>query len=107
MTIVMWMAAFTVTHIPMTVAGAGSGLDKLYHFVGYLGLSALLWRTLYAYDHPPGRRRLVVGLVVPVYAALDELTQPYFGRSAELLDFVADALGMVVAVAAAEIGLRR
>lgn len=46
----------------------------------------------------PGRWHWLIGLVVLGYGGMTELVQPYFGRGAELGDFVANAVGAGLAV---------
>ncbi len=93
----------TASHIPapdMPDIGVG---DKRLHLAGFFGLGILLWATLAAFGR---RRRTRVGLVLtvlPVYAALDELTQPYFQRSCDLTDWCFDLIGAVCALVLAEV----
>jgi VanZ family protein len=62
------------------------GWDKLAHFVCFSLITALLWRGTC------GRAPLAVLGAVVAFAALDEVHQIFMpARSAELLDFVADA----------------
>ena len=84
------------THYPKPESLVGGRLppDKLMHFVAYGLLGSLVAATLVAY----GRRgvgtlvRLVV--VLAIAAIFDELTQPLFGRNAELIDWAYDCLGL-------------
>jgi VanZ family protein len=62
------------------------GWDKLAHFACFSVITALLWRGTC------GRAPLAVLASVVTFAALDELHQMFVPtRSAEVLDFVADA----------------
>ena len=86
------------THYPKPEKLVGGRLppDKLMHFVAYGLLGSLVASTLVAY----GRRdvgtlmRLVV--VLAIAAIFDELTQPLFGRNAEVGDWVFDCVGLAV-----------
>ena len=62
------------------------GWDKVAHFACFSVITALLWRGTC------GRAPLAVLACVVAFGALDELHQIFMpSRSAELLDFVADA----------------
>jgi len=62
------------------------GWDKVAHFVCFSVITALLWRGT------AGRAPLAVLASVMAFGALDEVHQIFVPtRSAELLDFVADA----------------
>lgn len=94
-----WVALFTLTHLPLDQIVQGpAGADKVYHFVAYFTLAALLGAAL---SHlMPSRRRLVpliVFVVAAAYGALDETTQPLVGRFCEFADWVADASGAAAA----------
>lgn len=77
--------------------------DKTLHFVAYGILAGLLWACARLRGMAPARATLVVIGVVAVWAAVDEVTQPFFYRAAEPLDWVYDmagaALGCVIAAA--------
>lgn len=69
----------------MTVPGS----DKMHHGIAFAAL---------AFPLPFARPRLVVPVAAGViaYGGLIEIIQPYFGRSAEWGDFVADVLGAIL-----------
>ncbi len=46
------------------------------------------------------RRVAVLAAGLAVFAAIDEVTQPWFGRSAEPLDWVYDLIGLAVGITA-------
>ncbi len=77
---------------PVTIVSAGSW-DKLIHFAGFFvlgGLAILAGRNIPA-------SRLILTLIA--YAALTEILQHFIpGRSFSVLDWVADSLGVLVAV---------
>lgn len=68
--------------------GPGSGIDKLYHFIAYLGLVVPLIAT------DPRRWVWVVPAAI-LFGGAIELIQPHFGRTAELLDFGANVTGVL------------
>ena len=102
--IVLWITALFVTHCPrgqipgLDLPGETSrGLGGLLHALGYFALAGAFWLTLAAYGLSLRRRlALVIGVFV-AYGALDEITQPLFGRQADLFDWLADLIGATAA----------
>lgn len=89
---VYWIVLLTLTHWPHLKGVDIPGKDKTEHVLAYGLLSALI---LVAASHALARHRglrIAAGMValIAVAAALDEWTQPYFGRSCELGDWIAD-----------------
>lgn len=69
-------------------------LDKLAHFSEYLGLGLLTARALGAYARTGARALSLAVLLCALYAVSDEVHQLFVpGRSADLLDLLADVLG--------------
>lgn len=102
--IVAWLAAFTVTHIPLPEMPQGVEVsDKTLHRVGFGGLTFLLVMTMLAYRLRRSRRLLLAIIVLPIYAAFDELTQPYCNRTCDIHDWTADMTGMLAIIFVAEI----
>ena len=77
--------------------------DKLAHFGMFFALSSAIYYDYYRLHHrkPNKLRWVFLGLIVPViYGGLIEIAQEnFFGRSGELMDFVADLLGSLTATA--------
>ena len=77
--------------------------DKPAHALGYTGLGFVIARAM-AGGLPPRitRRDFFIGLAIAVaYAASDEFHQRFVpGRSAELADLFADAIGSAIALSA-------
>lgn len=94
-----WLTLLTLTHVPKLPPVGQQVNDKLAHFLAYGALAGLLFVTLWVCK--PDMRRLPLAVVVLclAYGAFDEWTQPFFGRSWELNDWLADAAGVVVALA--------
>lgn len=91
--------AVTLTHVPRVPSELNGYSDKSLHFVGYFAYGAFLY-TAMGLTLP--RQRfvwLIVLLILAGWAALDELTQPYFGRDCDILDWRADMIGVTAAVA--------
>ena len=108
-TLLAWMlAAYTVvlvyaTHHPHVrkLIGEGEGVpsDKSLHFLAYAVLALLAAVTLWAW-----RRWTLSGLAafipaIQAFAALDEVTQPFFRRQADVWDWVSDAVGAMFGLA--------
>ena len=73
---------------------APEGSDKLVHFIAFAALAFPLART--------GRLGLVAVFVgASAFGGLIELIQPTFNRSADLGDWVADTVGVVIGIGAA------
>ena len=97
------IAYLTLTPHPHTSVDRFFAIDKLYHFVAFAALML-----------PSGalsvRKWAAALLAASLYGGGIELVQPFFGRSASVLDFVADCAGavcgLVVARAVVECGRR-
>ncbi len=88
-----------LTHLPKIPAGPVRipHLDKLVHFAGYFVLSSVgLWSMAVRRFDP--RQVSIWLLCFALFAMADELTQPWFGRGAEILDWVADMAGVGVSL---------
>lgn len=70
--------------------------DKTLHFVAYAILAGLLWTCARLRGMAALRATLAVMAVVAVWAALDEVTQPFFYRAAEPLDWGYDMVGAAI-----------
>ena len=73
---------------------APEGSDKLVHFIAFAALAFPLART--------GRLGLVAVFIgASAFGGLIELIQPRFNRSADVGDWVADTVGVVIGIGAA------
>lgn len=78
--------------------------DKLFHLAAYSMLTLIVLFTATGMHRVTGERIrltsakkvLVWSFIVVLYAAADELTQPYFGRSCDIWDFAADVTGVSI-----------
>jgi len=86
-----WILCFTITHLPPSNVPSVQipHFDKLIHMLIFLGLATLFSR---AYPKIAKRVGVVIGILM-LYALVDEVTQPGFGREADILDGVADFVG--------------
>ncbi len=99
----LWTSAFVATHVPMSPQGEVFPSDKTLHFLGYLVLGGILLATAKAYRVKRIKRIPAVICVTLLYAAFDEITQPFVGRSAERADWIADACGALTGIAVVEV----
>ncbi len=90
-----------VTHVPPFLPKVDDGrepplvgFDKVVHFVGF-GVLALLLMNVLRRHLSESRAAGVALLLCAVAGAIDEITQPPFGRTADVMDWVADMLGAV------------
>lgn len=109
-----WILLFTATHVPIDPNVIGPGNDKTLHVVGYSGL-ALLFGVMLATRMSPRHRFGEEGAIAPndspfwprfpflgafvllaIYAAFDELTQPLVGRTCDIYDWLADCAGIMI-----------
>ncbi len=96
-----WIALLTATHWPRLPGLDIPGKDKTEHLIAYGILTALILiaatRRLTRYP------RLVITMgavvIIAIFAAFDERTQPYFNRCCDLYDWYAD-VGSAAAVSA-------
>lgn len=95
--VLSWIGGAIATHVPPR-RPASSGFDLGLHTGGYFILAAVLWLTLRAHGLSRGRRIGWMALATAVYAALDELTQPIFRRTASVADWIANLAGVAVAL---------
>lgn len=96
------------TSVPMPAIDAPAGADKGVHWILYFVLGALSARAVLANrEARVGELALVFGAIL-LFAALDELHQHWIpGRSAEIRDWVADAVGSVCGMTAVVLLARR
>ncbi|MCM2372585.1 VanZ family protein [Aporhodopirellula aestuarii] len=92
-----WCIIFTGTHLPEIPSAMPRMNDKVMHFTAFFLLATLL---CYCTNSTRLWRRFGgIVLTCLVYGVLDELTQALVrGRSPDVRDFVADAMGTLLAV---------
>ena len=95
--VLYWVVLAVVTHIPIPqIVYRAQVSDKWLHFLAYLNLIFLLWFSI-SQDRRVNWRSRAAWLIlfaVAAYGGLDELSQPYTGRTCDLWDFVANAEGI-------------
>lgn len=98
---IYWPVIFWLTHIPVPDIARQSGLgDKTMHILAYFVLTFLVWFAVAPYERVRWSRKKawIVPAVIVGYAALDEILQGRVGRSADILDFIADIFGIIFAM---------
>lgn len=96
---VYWLALFVVMHTPIPPRPPLpiQFLDKVAHATTYAILAALCaWWALRSGTQLRRAWFFKWIIIFAVYAVADELLQPYFHRSAEFLDWLADVLGVLI-----------
>lgn len=100
---IAWAGAFTVTHIPEETASHLPGNDPSLHFIGYFAITGILWMTLLAHRITCLRRIAWVLLGSTAYSTFDELSQPLFGRSCTLGDWLSNLVAICTILVAGEL----
>jgi VanZ family protein len=96
-----WGAIFLATHTPPVDMPTDIPYgDKLAHFTAFAGLAFLLTLALYIWRPFRWRWLLVAVMIAALYGMLDEFTQSYVGRHADVRDWLADVAGAVCGASA-------
>ena len=108
-----WCSLAVLTHMPLKDTRLEPSLfrvphfDKIVHGTTYAVLAALLSQTVATFRSRRApvaegswRPAIAVGICLAVYGALDELTQPAFGRYCDVWDFAVDLVGVAVGIVA-------
>ncbi|MFM8414415.1 MAG: VanZ family protein [Planctomycetota bacterium] len=100
-------AAYTLvlvfaTHYPRPeeLLGPNPPSDKTLHFAAYGLLGLFVAATLAAAGRWSRAAAGLLFIALAAFAALDEATQPLFGRSAEPVDWVYDVIGIAAGITA-------
>lgn len=86
---------------PQELLGSSPPSDKTLHFIAYGILGLLAGATLALAGRRSLRAALWTAAALALFAAFDEATQPlpWFGRTADPLDWVYDCLGIAAGIA--------
>lgn len=104
---ILWLlcfaGAFFATHRPPSPEPGGLPIhDKVLHAAGFALLAgATAWRFQPVQRELSATRALVMLAGLSLYGAIDELTQPPFGRSCDLGDWTADVFGALAGLSLA------
>ena len=90
------------THYPKPEQLLGRNLpsDKTLHFLAYGALGLLAAALVAVSGRWSARRVVLLAAGLAAFATIDEVTQPWFGRSAEPLDWVYDLIGLAAGITA-------
>lgn len=103
-----WLFLFCVTHVPrLEIPTDVPERDKAAHFVAYAILTYLLWRFAATFRPPARRLSFGAAAVLLLYAGFDEFLQQFVGRSADVVDWMMDAVGIIGTLMALEWWRRR
>lgn len=98
-----WLFLFCLTHFPKLEVGTRvPKSDKIAHLVAFGLLAFLFWRFRETLGQPGTSFVWVAGVVLAVYAVIDEYTQGWVGRGVEGADLLANLTGIVVMLAVLE-----
>lgn len=98
---VYWAVLFAVTHLPQINHETVPEwellpFDKTMHFLTFGGLAGwLCWNRFLSQRGRWANAALALGVGV-VYAVIEEITQPWFGRVCDAGDLLADLAGLAV-----------
>lgn len=98
LTALYWAGIFTLTHLPPKAVHVPTGRDKVIHLGVYGILGILLFAALRASRWSLRQTAIGVLGMGMVYGIIDELTQLFVGRSADIADWLADLAGIATAV---------
>jgi len=100
--VVYWIILFGATTLPAASMPSFGVVDKVNHLSAYFILAILLFLTLLFQQKIPLAKKRVAAyalIICSLYGMLDEVHQIFIpGRSAEFLDFLADACGALLGV---------
>jgi len=100
--VVYWLILFVATTLPAASMPSFGVVDKVNHLSAYFILAILLFLTLLFQQKIPLAKNRVAAyalIICSLYGMLDEVHQIFIpGRSAEFLDFLADACGALLGV---------
>ena len=100
-----WMFVFACTHLPRPDIGfvPTEEKDKILHTLGFAPLGFLFWRFAESLHRPvSGRLVWIAWICLATYAALDEYTQQFVGRSTDPVDWLCNMIGISSVLAVLE-----
>ena len=98
--VIAWVGMYVATHIPMPTLPSYAPGDKHIHYVAYFFLTMIFIFTLKVHKVSTLKVVILALTIMPAYAAIDELTQPWVNRHCDFYDWFADVIGTITAVAA-------
>ena len=88
------------THYPKPeqLLGRYGHADKLLHFVAYFLLAMFVAAAVCGAGRWSRQAAIIVAVALAAFGAVDEITQPLFGRTADVFDWAADCAGIAVGI---------
>ena len=83
---------------PESLLGKEAPSDKTLHFVAYGVLGGVVAAAVAARGGWRTRTALELFVLLALFAAVDEVTQPLFGRFADAVDWAFDEVGLVAGI---------
>lgn len=109
--IIHWLTIFILTSLPSDQLPSVEIGDKVNHFLAFFVLAFFLNLTMkYQTKYPSLKESglLITLIIASFYGLLDELHQLFIpGRSAEVLDWIADSIGAFAGTFSAEFIFRK
>lgn len=100
--VLYWFTLLLLTSLPSSAMPPTELSDKIQHFLAFFGLGFLLNLALYFEQKYPLLNRypaLFTFIAGAAYAALDEIHQKFIpGRMCDILDWVADVIGLTIGI---------
>ena len=100
------LAAYTgllvfATHYPRPeeLLGPNAPSDKTLHFIAYAILAFLAAATWLTARRTASRGLATLAIGLAAFGAVDEVTQPFFRRHADPLDWIYDCVGIAIGLA--------
>ncbi len=90
---------------PEELVGKNAPGDKTLHFLAYGALAGIVAAAVAARGGWVFRTAASVFVLLALFAAVDEATQPLFGRWADVVDWAYDGIGMLAGLAAVTLGV--
>ena len=84
---------------PEELLGPNPPSDKTLHFIAYAVLAGLASATWLTAIRTANRGIATLAIALAAFGAVDEITQPFFRRHAEPLDWVYDCIGIAIGIA--------
>ncbi|MCC7351926.1 MAG: VanZ family protein [Phycisphaerales bacterium] len=94
-----WILLFAATHIPGPELPQVNVSDKLIHGSAFFCLGVLLYATFWVRGGKISGIWWKVLLILTLYGAFDEWTQQFVNRFTDVDDWMADTIGVAIAVA--------
>ena len=100
-----WTLIFVGTHLPSARMPSLHASDKVYHCIAFTGLSFLLCWAIPSSRVSWGKILVLAASIALTYAVLDEWTQQFIpGRTCDISDVAADAVGVVLGLTSYTLG---